>query len=223
MGSSGKVRFFCIRLASAVVYALYRLWCGTLRYTEINRAAIESTTNQGFPVVLCLWHDELFPLIYLKRQLRIIAVVSQSEDGELLAGVLERMGLETARGSSTRGGMKALLMAARRMRREGLCSCITVDGPRGPRHKAKEGALFLAWKSTAPIVPIRLFMDRRKLFNSWDCFQLPWPFSSVAMVCGDAYHVTNDLSDPIQLSAACQDLEMRLKRIQPPDLLFTAP
>ena len=53
---------------SAPVYWLYRLWCRSLRYTEINRAAIENTTDQGRPVVLSLWHDELFPLIYLKRK-----------------------------------------------------------------------------------------------------------------------------------------------------------
>ena len=79
---------------SAPVYWLYRLWCRSLRYTEINRAAIENTTDQGRPVVLSLWHDELFPLIYLKRRLNIIALVSQSDDGDLLAGVLERMGRE---------------------------------------------------------------------------------------------------------------------------------
>ena len=71
---------------SAPVYWLYRLWCRSLRYTEINRAAIENTTDQGRPVVLSLWHDELFPLIYLKRRLNIIALVSQSDDGDLLAG-----------------------------------------------------------------------------------------------------------------------------------------
>ena len=89
---------------SAPVYWLYRLWCRSLRYTEINRATIENTADQGRPVVLSLWHAELFPLIYLKRPPNIIALVSQSDDGDLLAGVLERMGLETARGSSSRGG-----------------------------------------------------------------------------------------------------------------------
>ena len=55
---------------SAPVYWLYRLWCRSLRYTEINRAAIENAADQGRPVVLSLWHDELFPLIYLKRRAR---------------------------------------------------------------------------------------------------------------------------------------------------------
>lgn len=206
-----------MRLLAAPVYWLYRLWCRSIQYTEINRKAIEDTADQGRSVVLCLWHDELFPLIYLKRQLRIIALVSQSGDGELLAGVLERMGLETARGSSTRGGVKALLAAARRMRQEGLCACVTVDGPRGPRHEVKEGAVFLAAQTGAPVVPIRLFMTRRKLFQSWDRFQLPLPFSRVAMVCGDAYNVTCNIRDQEQVAAACRDLEARLNNLRPPE------
>ncbi len=203
---------------SAPVYRLYRLWCGSLRYTEINREAIEATTNLGRPVVLSLWHDELFPLIYLKRQLNIIALVSQSEDGELLAGVLERMGLETARGSSSRGGVKALLAAARRMRESGICGCVTVDGPRGPRHEVKEGAVFLAARADAPIVPIRLFMERRVLFKSWDRFQLPLPFSRVSMVCGDAYRVECDLRDAEAVARECRLLEERLSALKAPEL-----
>ncbi|WP_368509195.1 DUF374 domain-containing protein [uncultured Bilophila sp.] len=204
-------------LLSAPVYRLYRLWCRSLRYTEINRAAIETTADLGRPVVLSLWHDELFPLIYLKRRLNIIALVSQSDDGDLLAGVLERMGLETARGSSSRGGVKALLAAARRMREAGLCGCVTVDGPRGPRHEVKEGAIFLACRADAPIVPIRLFMERRKLFRSWDRFQLPLPFSRVTMVCGDAYRVECDLHDPDAVARECRRLEDILNGLTPPE------
>ena len=208
---------FSGRLASPV-YFLYRLWCRSLRYTEINRAAIETTTDHGRPVVLCLWHDELFPLIYLKRQLNIIALVSQSGDGDLLAGVLERMGLETARGSSSRGGVKALLAAAKRMREAGLCGCVTVDGPRGPRHEVKEGAVFLASRADAPIVPIRLFMERRKVFKSWDRFQLPLPFSRVTMVCADAYRVDCDPRDAEAVAQECRRLEEKLEALRPPKL-----
>ena len=203
---------------SAPVYWLYRLWCRSLRYTEINRAAIENTTDQGRPVVLSLWHDELFPLIYLKRRLNIIALVSQSDDGDLLSGVLERMGLETARGSSSRGGVKALLAAARRMRESGICGCVTVDGPRGPRHEVKEGAIFLAARADAPIVPIRLFMERRKVFKSWDRFQLPLPFSRVSMVCADAYRVECDIRDPEAVARECRRLEEKLGALKAPEL-----
>ena len=198
-------------LAARPVYWLYRSWCATLRYTEINRAAIENTTRLGKPVVLSLWHDELFPLIYLKRDLHIITVVSRSKDGDILSWVLRGMGLETARGSSSRGGLSALLEAARRMREAGLCACITVDGPRGPRHKAKPGAVFLACRLGAPIVPIRLFMERAKTFHSWDRFQLPLPFSRVTMVCGEAYHPRADPRDTESLERECRELETRLE------------
>lgn len=89
---------------SAPVYWLYRLWCRSLRYTEINRAAIENTTDQGRPVVLSLWHDELFPLIYLKRRLNIIALVSQSDDGDLLAGCWNAWALKRPGGPAPGAG-----------------------------------------------------------------------------------------------------------------------
>lgn len=82
---------------SAPVYWLYRLWCRSLRYTEINRAAIENTTDQGRPVVLSLWHDELFPLIYLKRRLNTLrwsarATTATSSPGCWNAWALKRPG-----------------------------------------------------------------------------------------------------------------------------------
>ena len=99
------------------------------------------------------------------------------------------------------------------MRESGLCACVTVDGPRGPRHIAKEGALFLAARANAPIVPIRLFMNRRKCFASWDKFQLPYPFSKVTMVCGDAYMFQGDIHNHADLDAACRDLQHRLENL----------
>lgn len=205
-----------LKAAGPLLYHAYRLWCRSLRYTEINREAIERHTHRGQPVVLCLWHDELFPLIYLKKDLNIIALVSQSSDGQLLAGLLERMGLETARGSSSRGGVRALLGAARRMREAGLCGCVTVDGPRGPRHRVKEGAIFLAKQSGAPLVPIRLFMERAHVFASWDRFQLPLPFSRVTMICADSYLVDADLRNAGELAGECRRLEQRLNSLEPP-------
>ena len=203
-------------LIAPPLYRLYRLWCASLRYTEHNRAAIEQHTEAGRPVVLCLWHDELFPLIYLKRQLRIVTVVSASRDGEFLAGVLQRMGLETARGSSSREGLRALLHTARRMLEDGVCACLTLDGPRGPRHQAKEGAVFLACKTGAPLVPIRLYMDRAWRFGSWDRFQLPWPGSRVRMICGEAYHPACELKDAEGMARESRLLGERLEALTDP-------
>ena len=217
MSPAGRRRL--IRILATVGYGVYRLWCRSLRYTEINRIAIERHTEYGKPVVICLWHDEIFPVIYLKRNLNIIAVVSQSEDGEWLACLLENMGLETARGSSSRGGVRALLGASRRMRQNGICGCVTVDGPRGPRHVVKEGAIFLAGHADAPIVPVRLFMSKCKIFGSWDRFQLPLPFSRVVVRYGDDYRFAGDIRNAEQVAAACRELEAKLNALQETDVV----
>lgn len=187
------MKFFPPWLIAPVVGSFYRLWCRTLRFSEEGRSTIDTLWAQKQPLVFALWHDELYPLIYMKKNLEIIAVVSQSRDGEYLARLLEALGVRTARGSSSRGGVKALLQMSKLMRTEGYCACITVDGPRGPRHHAKEGAVFLAHKAHAPIVPIRITMNNVKIFNrAWDKFQLPLPFSSVHIHYGTPYCVEHE-------------------------------
>lgn len=187
-------------LIAPCVGAVYRAWCKSLRYEEVGRTAIDAHWAQGTPMLFALWHDELFPLIHMKRQLEIIAVVSQSQDGEYLSRLLESLGLHTARGSSSRGGVKALLQAARLMRTGKMCGCVTVDGPRGPRHQVKDGAIYLAHKAGVPIVPVRMKMLRAKVFTrAWDQFQLPLPFSSVVIKYGTPYFLDSDALDSDRL------------------------
>ena len=197
------------------LHALVQLWCRTLRYAETNRISMEQYTQAGKPVVICLWHDEIFPLFRLKRDLRMVAMVSASRDGELLARVLRLVDVESVRGSSSRGGLRALLQAEKRMR-EGLSACLTVDGPRGPRHEAKKGAIFLACKAGVPLVPIRIFMDKKWRFNSWDRFQLPKPWSHVRMVCADAYRPTCDCHDVEGIERETRLLTERLEGVRDP-------
>ncbi|MDR2489525.1 MAG: lysophospholipid acyltransferase family protein [Desulfovibrio sp.] len=172
-----------------LIHVLYRLWCATLRITEVGRESLDGLTDRGQPVVLCLWHDELFPLMHVRRGLRIVTLVSRSRDGEYLARLLQALGLLTVRGSSSRGGISALIQAVRLMREKKYNVCLTIDGPRGPRHVAKDGAIFLALHASAPIVPIRLFMEKAKRFHSWDRFQLPMPFSRIQIVFGQPYSI----------------------------------
>lgn len=175
-----------IPLVASGVYLLYRGLCGTLRFQEENRIWLDELDARGERLVFCLWHDELFPLMRMQKQLDIVTVVSPSRDGELLAQMLEKLGLRTVRGSSGRGGANALLGAARLMR-TGVHACITVDGPRGPRHKAKDGALFLARHADAWIAPVRIVMDQAVRASSWDRFQVPLPFSRVTVRHGQPW------------------------------------
>lgn len=179
------MRIDAARFAPLITW-LYRVWCATLRIELVNWAGHEQARSQGIPLVFALWHDELFTLTHLRGDLPLCAVVSRSGDGEVLARVLEALGVRTARGSSSRGGLQALRTAMEFMR-QGRHAVVTVDGPRGPRHEVKDGAVYLAFKAKAQIVPVRLFLERRHCFGSWDRFQLPWPFSRVRIVFGDPY------------------------------------
>ena len=203
-------------LVAAPIHGLYRLWCASLRITESNRDVIDAMADAGTPMMFCLWHDELFPLMHVRRNLRIVTVVSQSNDGEYLARLLQALGLLTARGSSSRGGLSALLQTSRLMKEKKYNGCLTVDGPRGPRHIAKDGAVFLAFRTPAPIVPVRLFMERTKVFRSWDRFQLPLPFSRVHVRFGSPYAVAATDLNPESLECERIKLQNKLDALSPP-------
>lgn len=201
-------------LLSSIIHPLYKVWCSTLRYTIEGREEVDAMWDAEAPMVFALWHNELFPLIYTRKQLEIIAVVSQSSDGEVLAQVLEKLGLKTARGSSSRGGVKALLQVAKMMRTTRHLGVVTVDGPRGPRHKAKEGAVFLARRGNAKVVPIRISMSKSYIFQkAWDKFQIPYPFSKVKIIFGTPYDLGEGELNAEYLTKETQRLERKLKAL----------
>ncbi|MFO7803764.1 MAG: lysophospholipid acyltransferase family protein [Desulfovermiculus sp.] len=164
-----------------------RLWSRTLRYSRIGFETIEEARSNG-PLIFALWHDELFSPCYLHRDEGIVAVVSSSKDGEILAQVLSRLGFQLARGSSSRNGTQAVRQVLNIMRSTGSDAVLTVDGPRGPRHQVKEGAVYLAAKSGLPVVPVRVHMHPVKRFHkAWDRFQLPLPGARCIVYYGQPY------------------------------------
>jgi len=197
------------RLPSAPLAATYRAWLATLRHEHINRHFFVESQ----PAIGCLWHDELFSGIAVRQDLPHIALVSPSRDGDYLSAVMRNLGFRVVRGSSSRGGTSALHEIITGLCKEGYGIGITVDGPRGPRHKAKPGALWLAVRSGRPIIPIRTYYSRPKVFASWDRFQLPLPFTSVRSVYGRPWYPDINPDDPSALSNACRELEERLNAL----------
>lgn len=192
-------------ISVSILYYFYKIICSSLRYTQ-NRSPITEQDQlaldkrngkkieEAKPVIFCLWHDELFPLMQVKRDLEVVAIVSSSKDGAILNNLLTRLGVHTVSGSSRRDGLKALLAGVRMMRQEGRHICITVDGPMGPRHKSKDGAFFFAQKANAKIIPVRLYMHNSLRMKSWDKFQFPIPFSKVDICLSDGFFVTEELT-----------------------------
>jgi lysophospholipid acyltransferase (LPLAT)-like uncharacterized protein len=196
------------RLLGAVLASVVRLWHLTLRVERINTAVFTDPQLRSKRPVIMLWHDEIFPLIPAHAGERMACVVSQSKDGEILTQVLESFGFMTVRGSSSRGGMRALIAAKRVMDEQGVGVIFTVDGPRGPRHKVKPGAVFLANHAGSPILPVRAVMSRAKIFHrAWDKFQLPWPFSKCTIIYGDPVFVPELGDDPEEMQRQCEQLE----------------
>lgn len=204
-------------IVAPLINVVYRVWCSTLRIREFGRDTVDAFSAEGKPMMFALWHNEVFPLMYTRRTLRIVAVVSQSRDGEYLARLLQALGIKTARGSSSRGGIGALLNAARLMREQKYSGCITVDGPRGPRHVVKQGAVVLAFRTPAYVVPIRLFAAKAKEFRSWDRFRLPLPFSRVDIVFGEPYLLSAEKLSESELERERLELEGRLHSLAAPD------
>jgi len=173
-----------------------RLWSRTLRYSRIGFDVIQEARSKG-PVIFALWHDELFSPCYLHRDEGVVAVVSSSKDGEILAQVLTRLGFQLARGSSSRNGTQAVRQVLHIMRSAGSDAVLTVDGPRGPRHQVKEGAVYLAAKSGMPVVPVRVHMHPVKRFHkAWDRFQLPLPGARCIVYYGRPYTL-----DPVKINS----------------------
>ena len=202
-----------------LISGLYRLWLRTIRFECVgdHNLFVELNRN-GQPLVIALWHGEIFPVTGYGHFLttHLVTFVSQSKDGEFIARVLERLGHVTVRGSSSRGGVKALLKAKRIMERENRMAVFTLDGPRGPRHKAKGGVIFLAQRAGAKIIPFRAYPERAKVFDkSWDKFMLPFPFSRCQVYIGDPFEVTDEKLDDAVMKRELERLEQCMMSLGP--------
>jgi lysophospholipid acyltransferase (LPLAT)-like uncharacterized protein len=163
--------------------------------------------------VLTFWHGRILPATLYFRRRGIVVITSENFDGEWIARIIARFGYGTARGSSSRGGLRALLKLVRDMA-AGKAAAFTVDGPRGPARVAQPGAVWLAKETGNPVLPFHLEASTHWTANSWDRTQVPKPFSTVALVIGEPLEVPHDASAG-QLEAARLELERRLIALEP--------
>lgn len=162
----------------------------------------------GTPAIYAFWHEGLLLATYVFRHQDIRVLVSQHQDGEYISQTIERLGYTTVRGSTTRGGTRALFrMAAAGQGGESLG--VTVDGPRGPRRSVQPGVLYIARRSGLPILPFAVACSRKRVLSSWDRFIVPLPFARVVVAFGEPLFVANDRSGA-SLDVLKATLEKRL-------------
>jgi hypothetical protein len=142
--------------------------------------------------IWAVWHSRMLLLNYLTKGSEGTAMVSGSEDGEFVARILKRQGHEAIRGSTTRGGIKALSSLIKKLKEKQRPSIIIPDGPQGPRFKVKLGIIILARETGYPILPFSYSAKRMKVFASWDRFILPYPFTKCLGIYGNPFLVPKD-------------------------------
>jgi lysophospholipid acyltransferase (LPLAT)-like uncharacterized protein len=193
-------------------YPLINTLGRTLRWRVEGLDHLDAIVASGRQPVMAFWHGRILPATYYFRRRGIVVITSENFDGEWIARIIERFGYGTARGSTTRGGRKAILQLVRDMDR-GKPSGFTLDGPRGPARVAQPGAIWLARATGNPVLPFHLEASSFWTMTSWDRTQIPKPFSTVALVVGEPLDVPRNTADQ-QLEPARQELERRLLKLE---------
>lgn len=189
-GIVSSIKVLCAgSLAAVLLSGLAR----TVRWTQIG-----SASQQEYPdgAIIVFWHGRLLMMPRLYRVLRgkrsapTYMLISQHGDGRIIALACRLLGIRSVAGSSSRGGLKALLELIR-FARAGSDVGFTPDGPRGPRYEVKEGVVVAAAKSGCPIIPCTYSTQRRWQLRSWDGMIIPQPFSRGVFIVGEAIKVAD--------------------------------
>jgi lysophospholipid acyltransferase (LPLAT)-like uncharacterized protein len=170
--------------AGPLLGLLARSW----RIETLGEPGWRALADSGQPYILLSWHDALLPLLWQHRHRAITIVVSEASEGRYLGAYASRLGYHQAWGSSTRGGVRALLGAIRALRGGGAAA-FTPDGPRGPRRAFKGGALLAAQRGLAHVVPLHAGASRSWQLGSWDRLLVPKPFARVRIAYGTPFLV----------------------------------
>lgn len=176
-----------------MVATALRLVYATLRVSWEDPHDVLGAFERGQRVVWATWHDGivLLPLMVVRvaPRLRPRVVLSWHRDGEVAAQAVRRFGVRVTRGSATRGWTGAVRgMLAAHARGEDLV--VVPDGPRGPRHEAKEGVVQLARATRLPVVAIGIAAAPARRLRSWERLLVPRPFARVMLVLGAPIPVT---------------------------------
>lgn len=201
------------RRITALATPIIRALGVTYRWRVDGYQHYESIVASGKQPIFAFWHGRILPGMLFWRNRGIVVMTSQNFDGEWIAGILERFGYGTARGSSSRGGVRALVQLKRDMGK-GKAAAFAVDGPRGPARVVQPGITWLAGATGNPILPLHIEAARHWSARSWDATQVPKPFTSVAVAIGGPLSVAATADEALEegrhrLESALNGLEVR--------------
>ncbi len=183
------------KLAAGAAVALLRLLFRTLRIKIDDRSLWLSGYLDTGPerYLYCIWHDSMLIPIFARRPRNMAALVSQHQDGSYLTEAMKLVGMSTVRGSTKRGGARAIRQLMETAKHEHIS--ITPDGPRGPRRRVKSGIVFLASCTGRAVIPVASACGRAwRIQGSWTDMMIPKPFTTVHGLAGEPIRVPPNLS-----------------------------
>jgi lysophospholipid acyltransferase (LPLAT)-like uncharacterized protein len=196
-------------LGGPCAYWAIKILSWTIKFEEINPEIPRRFWEKGIPAIGAFWHGRLLmmPIIYQGKDLSFL--VSPHRDGQVVGKALRRFGFRAILGSTTRKGFSGFKQM---VRAHGSDIAIVPDGPRGPCHRVQIGVIELAKLTGRAVVPLTFSASKRKIFNTWDQFLLPYPFSKGVFIWGEPIMVDQN-GDRAHLEEKRILLENRLNEL----------
>ena len=198
-----------------IAYAIIRFYFCLIRVRSFGEEGFRNHLRQGGKAIAAIWHQRILVVLEYAGSFGEFApavMISQSRDGEMIADVYRRLNFRPVRGSSSRGGRKALAAMVADLAEHPFAVHV-VDGPRGPRGIIKAGLISMAQVSGVPIVPVAISVSRAWVLNSWDRFLIPKPLSTVFIHWGAPIAIPASL-DTATFETLRREVEAKLRAMQ---------
>lgn len=220
MAAKKKNNPFLMWLIGWAVPAWIRLVHATTRWEVLGEKNYQAALQMKDGFIVAFWHSRIAMMIPVRQKHdgRFFFMSSDNREGDMMIHAVRPFRIEFARGSArnvkkkdkNKGGSAAFLVLLKALR-EGAAVGLTPDGPRGPRQVCQPGIVALANKSGKPVLPVACAVRRSHIFNSWDRFHLPLPFSRGCYVYGEPVKVAAET--PEELEQVRLQIEQALNRV----------
>jgi lysophospholipid acyltransferase (LPLAT)-like uncharacterized protein len=192
-----------------IFFTLIRFIAITLRVKLVNYEPVKDLPTGK---IFCGWHGRSFIPANVFRKRGYWVIISHSRDGEFQTRVFKWLGYNVIRGSTGRGGVKALIESIKALKDNAIMA-ITPDGPRGPSGIVQEGVMMMARKSGCALIPVATWARPAWFIPTWDQYMIPMPFAKCVFVFGAPIYLASD-STPEEVEATRLQLQNEIVRLQ---------
>ena len=196
-------------LGPSFIYWGIKILAFTMRFEEIHPEIARRFWDKGIPAIWAFWHGRLLMMPAGYKGTKLSFLVSTHRDGQMVGNVMKRFGFFAISGSTTRKGFSGFKQMIKASDSDVV---IAPDGPRGPRHRVQIGVIGLAKLTGRAVVPLTFNASKRKIFDTWDQFLIPYPFSKGVFIWGEPIYVDQH-EDRAHLEEKRILLENRLKEL----------